>query len=188
MGWGQSFLNWVKRPDKRRMGARRGPHGALRSYYRGLRCEPLENRCLLSLGTYALVEGPVTGSDSDIVSVGGAWTAAANAAWLHTTSSGHGSGLATFTFDANTGATRTGTLTVAGATLTVTQAGSSYVAINQVTPLVSAVLKSPQDVAVDRSGNIYIADTNDKAIKEWNATTQTLSTLVLCQSQKLGLA
>ena len=33
-----------------------------------------------------------------------------------------------FSFDANPGATRTGTLTIAGQTLTVTQAGSTYVA------------------------------------------------------------
>ena len=58
----------------------------------------------------------------------GSWTATANASWLHTTSSGTGNGLAIFTFDANSGATRSGTLTIAGLTLTVTQAGSSYVA------------------------------------------------------------
>ena len=81
-------------------------------------------------GRSGLVEGPAAGSDSDIVSLPGAWTATANASWLHTTSSGTGNGLATFTFDANPGATRTGTLTIAGQTLTVTQAGSSYVAAN----------------------------------------------------------
>ena len=33
-------------------------------------------------------------------------------------------------------------------------------------------------MAVDGSGNVYIADTNHNAIKEWNATTQTVTTLV----------
>ena len=63
--------------------------------------------------------------------------------WLHTSASGTGNGVASFTFDANTGATRTGTLTIAGLTLSVTQAGSGYVAANAVTTLVSAALASP---------------------------------------------
>ena len=37
---------------------------------------------------------------------------------------------------------------------------------------------SPCGVAVDSSGNVYIADTDNGAIKEWNATTRTVSTLV----------
>ena len=84
----------------------------------------------------ALLEGPASGTDSDIVAATGAWSATANASWLHTTASGTGNGLATFTFDANSGATRSGTLTIAGQTLTVTQAGSSYVAANPVSTLV----------------------------------------------------
>ena len=39
-------------------------------------------------------------------------------------------------------------------------------------------LNTPSGVAVDSSGNVYIADTDNKAIKEWNASTQTVSTLV----------
>ncbi len=67
------------------------------------------------LGTNSLVEGSSAGSDSDIVESAGAWTATANASWLQTSSSGSGDGLVVFTFDANLGATRTGTLTIAGA-------------------------------------------------------------------------
>ena len=96
-----------------------------------------------SLGTYIPLEGPISGTDSDIVANRGAWTATSNVSWLHTTSSGTGNGLAIFTFDANMGATRSGTLTIAGQTLTVTQAGSSYVAANPVTTLVSSGLNSP---------------------------------------------
>ena len=33
-------------------------------------------------------------------------------------------------------------------------------------------------VAVDGAGNVYIADTSHNAIKEWNATTQQVTTLV----------
>ena len=73
------------------------------------------------LGTTSLLEGPASGTDSDIVVAPGAWSAASNAPWLHTTASGAGSGLATFTFDANDGVPRTGALTIAGQTLTVTE-------------------------------------------------------------------
>ena len=52
--------------------------------------------------------------------------------------SGTGSTNVVFSYDANPGATRTGTLTIAGQTLTVTQAGSTYVAAGPVTTLVSS--------------------------------------------------
>ena len=133
---------------------------------------------LSSLGTTSLIEGPASGTDSDIVAASGAWSATSNASWLHTTSSGTGNGLATFTFDANSGGTRSGTLTIAGQTLTVTQAGSTYVPANPLTILVSAGLSDPEGVAVDGSGNVYFADEGNNAIKEWNATTGTVSTLV----------
>ena len=70
--------------------------------------EDLENRLALSfvLGTTSLVEGPGSGTSSDIVTGSGNWTAQTTASWLHiTTSSGSGNGLATFGFDANTGPT-----------------------------------------------------------------------------------
>src|SRR6516165_7042028 len=54
-----------------------------------------------TLGTYALVEGPAAGSDADSVVSGGDWTATSNAPWLHTSASGTGNGLASFSFDAN---------------------------------------------------------------------------------------
>jgi hypothetical protein len=120
-------------------------------FQRRLLCEPLECRRLLSLGTSVLVEGPAAGGDSDIVKLAGSWTATANASWLHTSSSGTGNGLATLTFDTNTGATRSGTLTIAGETVTVTQAGSSYVAANSLTTLVPSGISWPQGVAVDGS-------------------------------------
>ena len=36
----------------------------------------------------------------------------------------------------------------------------------------------PCDVAVDRSGNVYVADSNNNAVKEWSASTKTVTTLV----------
>ena len=58
---------------------------------------------------------------------GCSWTAVSSNSWLHTTSSGTGNGTVSYTFDANTGTNsspRTGTMTIAGQTFTVTQAGN----------------------------------------------------------------
>jgi trimeric autotransporter adhesin len=181
-----------------------------------LRFEMLEDRRLLSgtaqpqaLATRALLEGPAAGRDSDVVTLAGAWTATANAPWLHTSSSGNGNGLAAFSFSANSGATRTGTITIADQTLTVTQAGSGYVAASALTNLTptaqtggvtvilpgSPGLFNPQGVAVDSSGNVYVADSanievffSTGALKEWNAATQTSTTLDFVQSYLHGLA
>ena len=140
--------------------------------------EPLEHRRLLSLGTSAIAEGPSAGSGSDIVTSTAAWTATSNASWLHTTSSGSASGLAVFTFDANTGATRTGTLSIGAATLTVTQAGGGYVPVTSVATLVSTGLSTPWAATVDSSGNVYCTDWGDSSVKEWNASTGAVTTLV----------
>ena len=56
---------------------------------------------------------------------GCAWTAVANASWIHVTSgaSGSGNGTVGYRVDANTStSTRSGTMTIAGQTFTVTQA------------------------------------------------------------------
>src|SRR6516164_6490856 len=72
--------------------------------------ELLEDRLTPStLGTTALLEGPAAGSASALVGASGAWSATANAPWLHTTATGTGDGLAALSFDANGGATRSGT-------------------------------------------------------------------------------
>jgi streptogramin lyase len=158
---------------------RRAPHGPRQPPPRfrpGL--DVLEDRLTPSrLGTTALLEGPAAGSASDVVSTRGPWSASSNALWLHSSAAGTDNGLATFTFDANPGATRSGTLTIAGQTLTVTQAGSSYVPANSFTTLVSG-LSLPNGVAVDAAGDVFIADTDNNAVKEWHAATGTVSTLV----------
>ena len=141
-----------------------------------------------TLGSYALLEGPAAGSDSDIVVVpgGGAWTAASNASWLHTSASGTGNGPAGFTFDADTGATRTGTLTFAGLTLTITQASSSYTALTQTATIVGPVASNPTAVAVDGAGNIYFS--TETTIDEWSATTEQPDTLVSGLNNPDGVA
>jgi DNA-binding beta-propeller fold protein YncE len=137
------------------------------------------------LGTYSVVEPQTAGSDTEIIAAGTAgapWTATANSSWLHVSggnASGAGSSLVQFTFDANPFTTaRTGTLTFGGNTLSVTQAGTSYVAANPVVALVSTGLSAPEGVAVDAAGNVYMADYNNSAIKEWVAATNTVTTLV----------
>jgi DNA-binding beta-propeller fold protein YncE len=63
---------------------------------------------------------------------GCAWTAASNAGWLSVASSASGSGNATVTIHAasNTGGARTGTVTIAGRTFTVTQGGGACGALD----------------------------------------------------------
>jgi hypothetical protein len=55
--------------------------------------------------------------------VGCSWTAVSHASWIEVTAggSGNGSGTVVFNLDGNKGKGRTGTLTVAGATVTVVQ-------------------------------------------------------------------
>ncbi|HEY5315212.1 MAG TPA: BACON domain-containing carbohydrate-binding protein, partial [Pirellulales bacterium] len=140
---------------------------------------------IFTLGTSALVEGASAGSDTDMLGMtpaGGAWTASSNSSWLHVTggnASGTGAKTVVFSFDANPAASaRAGTLTIAGQTLTVTQAGTSYVAANSVTTLVGSGLNNPIPVAVDSSGNVYFANASSGTVQEWVAATNSVVTLV----------
>ena len=127
------------------------------------------------LGTTNLLIGPSAGSNSVVLGVTpqtGDWMATANTNWLHLNPSnqaGTGSAIVIFGYDANPGPTRYGTLNIGDKTLTVSQAGSTYVAAGQVTVLAGAynLFSDPQGVAVDAPGNVYIADTGNGNIKEW---------------------
>jgi hypothetical protein len=65
---------------------------------------------------------------------GCAWTAASNASWLTIASgqSGSGNGSVAFNATANVGPSRTGTLTIAGKTFTVTQTSGCTFTLNPV--------------------------------------------------------
>ena len=135
------------------------------------------------LGAGAILVSGAAGSSSVVLLDGGDWTAASNSSFLHIgegSSSGTGNAVVIFAYDAFTGTgTRSGTLTVAGFTVTVTQAGTNYSPVTALTTLVSSSgLGNPDGVAVDSSGNIYIADAGNNAIKKWTASTQSLTTLV----------
>lgn len=136
---------------------------------------------ILALGMTNRVEGPAAGTDSVVLAIGAgtAWTATSDAPWLHpSTDGGTGATNVLFSFDANPGATRTGALTLAGQTLTVIQAGATYGAVDLVTNLPSAELNTPNSVAVDGAGNVYIADTANNLIRKWNAADGVISTLI----------
>jgi DNA-binding beta-propeller fold protein YncE len=156
------------------------------NFFRRPQFETLEDRRVLStftLGTSSLVESAASGSDTDLLAGSGPWAASPVATWLHLSApnqSGTGSATVLFTFDANPNATaRSGTLTIGGNPLTVTQAGISYVAtgVGAIAALVTG-LNSPFGVAVDSSGNVYIADQNSNAIRELVHATGTITTLV----------
>ena len=76
------------------------------------------------------VAAPVSGMDAASVSVtapsGCQWSASSSASWISITgrSSSSGNGAVTFSVASNGGSARTGTLTVAGQTVTVNQAGT----------------------------------------------------------------
>ena len=141
---------------------------------------------VFALGTTNLTEGPAAGSDSVVLGdsqASASWTATANDSWLHVTSaSGAGSTNVLFTFDANAGPARTGTLTIAGQTVTITQAGAGFVLAASMTTPVSSGLSGPMGVAVDGAGNVYIADTGNWAVRKWNPVTGAMTNLAVGQS------
>jgi hypothetical protein len=73
---------------------------------------------------------PINGGINTVAvtsATGCAWTATSNAAWINITSgaSGSGNGTVGYSVTANSGAVRTGTMTIAGQTFTVTQSGEA---------------------------------------------------------------
>jgi streptogramin lyase len=157
-----------------------------------------------ALGTSALLVGPASGTNTVVLAVtpaNGAWTATTNATWLHLTAanqSGTGSTNLVFSYDASPGATRSGTLTISGQTLTVTQAGSTYIAAEPVTTLVSppgAIPTGelpPLGMAVDGAGNVYSADNEGSfgvfEIEEWEVTNNIDADLIFGHDYVQGVA
>jgi hypothetical protein len=89
------------------------------------------------------------------------WTATSNASWLtiNQGSSGSGNGTVAFAIAANTGAHRTGTLTVAGQAFTVTQAAPCVFSIN------------PTSHTFDQHGGNFDINVTTTAGCGWTATT-----------------
>jgi hypothetical protein len=87
-----------------------------------------EGGCSLTLSADSQTASAAGGTGSVNVSgpAGCAWTATSNVSWISVTggSTGSGNGVVTFTIAANSGPARSGTLTIAGRTYTVNQAGN----------------------------------------------------------------
>ena len=140
-----------------------------------------------TLGASALTVGSAATSSSVILGATGAWTATANNSFLHISAgstSGTGNALVIFSVDAFTGAgSRSGTLTIAGLTLTVTQAGTNYVAIPQAISLLKAPLEfgqyqvSPTAAVVDASGNVYFHGKCTRILQQSGAPPNSLDKL-----------
>jgi len=138
------------------------------------------------LGTTNLLVGSGAQTNSVVLGVtpaDAAWTATTNAAWLHLTTpnqSGTGSTNVIFSCDANSGTTRSGTLTIGDKMLTVTQAGSGFI---QAQPL-STIFINPiilQNIAVDGEGDVYVAapggNVGPQNIFEWTPTNNAVNYL-----------
>ena len=113
---------------------------------------------------------------------GRSWAATVSVPWLSlSVSSGTDSTNIIFGYDANPGATRTGTIVVGAQTVTITQAGSTYVAAGQLTTLVdaSAGLYFPNSCGLDGAGNYYISDGSDTgAVHKCTKANNTLTPLI----------
>jgi sugar lactone lactonase YvrE len=138
-----------------------------------------------TLGSGALLEGPTAGTDSILLAASpnnSAWTASTNNPWLHLSAANQSGGFSTnviFSFDANAGLTRTGSLAIAGQTLNIIQAGANYVAAKGAMPLIiSSNLHFPNGIAVNAAGNAFVADSFNNAIKKWTLTNNSVSTLI----------
>ena len=127
---------------------------AMTCTHTGTPCTPA---CAASISPTTAALPSAGGAGSTAVTDGCAWTAISNAAWITITApaggGASGNGTLTFSAAANTAASsRTGTLTVAGLTLTVTQAGVACTAsLFPTTALAAAAGSSGNTIAVTSS-------------------------------------
>jgi len=90
----------------------------------------------LSATSASAAAGGGTGAFNVTATSGCAWTAQSNAAWITVVSGGTGSGNGTVSYSVspNTGAARSGTLTVAGQTITINQAAGAVTCTYSLSP------------------------------------------------------
>ena len=126
--------------------------------------------CAYTIGSTAVSIAATGGTGNVAVSAGAgcAWTATSNAPWLTLTAgaTGTGSGSVGFSVAPNSGNARTGTITVAGRTFTVTQAAPVCAYSIDPTSLTVPAAKSKGTVAVAAgSGCAWTARSNDGWLK-----------------------
>ncbi|MHB8827994.1 MAG: LamG-like jellyroll fold domain-containing protein [Syntrophales bacterium] len=112
------------------------------------------------------------GSVSVVAPSGFGWSAVSNApSWIHITagSSGTGNGTVFYTVDANTGAARTGTMTIGGQTFTVTQTGVGFGFPIATTP------GSEMGLSAAFDGTNYLVGIEGDAVSHNNITAQLVS-------------
>jgi hypothetical protein len=123
---------------------------------------PPAGPCTDTLSATTQTIGPAGGPQSVGVNApaGCAWTAAANVDWITVTppASGTGNGQLAYSVAANPGAARTGTLTIAGVTLTVTQASAAC-----------SVMLAPPDQSIPALGGTGSVAVNARGDCSWNA-------------------
>lgn len=114
-----------------------------------------------------------TGAVTVTAGVACAWTAVSNAAWLTITAgaAGAGNGAVAFTIAANTGAARSGTLTIAGQVFTVTQAAPAAPPPPPPPPPACTYVIAPGNqnfTALGGSGNVGVTATGSNC--NWTAS------------------
>ncbi len=102
-----------------------------------LKALALTSQCTYSIAstTASVAAGASTGTDAVTATSGCAWLAASGSSWITVTggASGTGNGTVSYSVAANTNSSaRTGTISIAGKTLTITQAGASGTAATNI--------------------------------------------------------
>lgn len=126
--------------------------------------------CALSINPASQSVGSTAGAGAPIAvttAAGCAWTATTTTPWIALTApaSGNGNGSVNFSVTANTGAARTGTITIAGQTHTVNQAGGCPSSINPASQSVGAGGGAATPIAVTSpAGCAWTATTPDSWI------------------------
>ena len=125
---------------------------------------PAEPSCTFTLSATSISIGATGGPGSVSITAGSgcSWTASSGASWITATgaTSGTGSGTVAFTAAANTGsASRTGSLTVAGQAVSVTQQG-----------VTCSYALQPASRTVDAAGATATFDVTTDAACSWTAT------------------
>lgn len=124
--------------------------------------------CAYNLSSTSASVGSGTGGGSVnvLASTGCVWSATANHSWIHITSgsSGNGNGTVAFSVDANPGAARSGTITAAGLTFTVNQAGTCTYNLSATSAAVGSGIGGGSFNVIAASGCTWSATANDSWI------------------------